>query len=285
VGGKGLAGHSVVQGRNRRRSGNFSHGGGRGLTELNDTFDEYNELSLSYGKPSVLKRSSMANTQGNHGNGNNENLKGSVSYHHERGNSTFNGDSGFLRGVVDQVMSLLGVGSVSEVVESLKRVLKSQRSQRKFCECLMSSMKDLGVEQGRNGSVIKRGNDKASNKNEIVDSPGEGEKESLKQTWKWIKFVLEDYVAVKKIVKKQHQQQQQQQHQQNNSSELRKAIEDIEAALAVDGVEDVLPRLNQVLRDNRTYSRVVAKFKSAMNLEFIRDLYELDKYLQGPGRL
>lgn len=146
------------------------------------------------------------------------------------------------RQLLSKIAYLISVNSTSLILPKLKQLLHEQKNQEKFIESIIQVVKKCApVHYLDDGKFL------------------------LKQVWKFIKKLMENYIGLKKsIIKYQAEQQ---------------VVKMIVQYLHVDNSEEVMSKLIQISIEEGIHKRIEQKIKKLFNYDWNLTLNELEKAL------
>ena len=154
---------------------------------------------------------------------------------------SFSGDVGFSKKMLKSIIDELQIESIGEILPRIIELIHYERSTTKFTMCIQ----DLVLRCSPPGC--------------FSSSP------TLKQSWKWLKGLMEEYMNLKKLAGNE-----------NDKSILK----DVMDYLVVEEKGEVTSQLKKVLVDNNLMNKIISKIKILHNIQWANSLHEIDDKLE-----
>ena len=155
---------------------------------------------------------------------------------------SFSGDVGFSKKMLKSIINELQIDNVGEILPRIIELIHYERSTTKFTTCVQ----DLVLRCSPPGCFSL--------------TP------TLKQSWKWLKSLMEEYMNLKKVA---------------GSENDKSILEDVMNYLVVDEKEEVTGKLKKLLVDNNLMNKIISKVKILHSIQWAHSLYEIDEKLEG----
>ena len=148
--------------------------------------------------------------------------------------------------LVAELKNELGVESSAELIPKVRDLLASQKTSAKF----NAAVTDMVV--------------KCAPPSYFSGKP------SLKESWKFIKTIMEEYISLKKQKSGENQE---------KERELMQIIENVAAYLGAQSKEEIPNKVKEMVADYNLMDMIILKFKTLMHVENMPSLKELDRAL------
>jgi len=197
--------------------------------------------SLRKFKENEIKISSLENELENARHSHNPNIPAPGHGHEHRKSTT---EINFTGKILKEIITELEIENIGDILPRIKEIQETSKTNNKFVDSLLE--------------LVARCSPKGS---------FEG-KPNVKQAWKWIKRLMEEYMTIKKEGKE------------GEDGPTQEIIRSMMDYLMVKDPSEIQDKFRSVLVENNLMKRVVAKVKTIHNLEWVNSLQELERKLE-----